>query len=73
MDRLLNYCLDRITQGDTIGRIVPYVDNERAYVIFIGIAAMHYSTTELARAALALGTNIHTIFELETTKLYRSF
>ncbi|CAF1135581.1 unnamed protein product [Adineta ricciae] len=73
VDRLLNYCLDRITQGDTIGRIVPYVDNERAYVIFLGIAAMHYSTTELARAALALGTNIHTIFELETTKLYRSF
>ncbi|CAF4126776.1 unnamed protein product, partial [Rotaria sordida] len=39
----------------------------------IGISAMYYSTTRLAQVALALGINIHTIFELETTHLYRPF
>jgi len=34
---------------------------------------MYYSITQLAHAALALGTTIHEVFELETTNLYRSF
>jgi hypothetical protein len=73
VNRLLEHYLDRVTQGESPSNFIPYVENEKADVIFIGISAMYYSTTQLARAALALGTNIHTIFELETTNIYRSF
>jgi hypothetical protein len=37
------------------------------------LQAMYYSITELAHAALALGTTIHEVFELETTDLYQPF
>ncbi|CAF3973231.1 unnamed protein product [Rotaria sordida] len=33
---------------------------------------MYYSITQLAKAALALGTIIHDVFEVETTDLYRA-
>jgi hypothetical protein len=73
VNRLLDHYLDRMTQGELPSNFIPYAKNDTAYVIFIGIAALYYSTTQLARVALALGTNIHTIFELETTRLYRPF
>ncbi len=73
VNRLLEHYLDQMTQGKLPSNFVPYVENEKADIIFIGISAMYYSTNQLAQAALALGTNIHTIFELETTRLYRSF
>lgn len=73
VNRILEYYLDQITQGQSPSNFIPYVDNEKADVVFVSISAMYYSTTQLARAALALGTNVHTIFELETTSLYRSF
>lgn len=34
---------------------------------------MYYSIIQLAKAALALGTTINQIFELELTDLYQSF
>jgi hypothetical protein len=34
---------------------------------------MYYSITQLAKEALALGTTIHDIFELEITDLYQPF
>ncbi|CAF3358711.1 unnamed protein product [Rotaria sp. Silwood1] len=70
---ILDYYLDRLTQGELPSKFVPYVENDKADVIIIGISAMYYSTTQLARVALALGSNIHTIFELETTSRYRPF
>jgi len=73
IDRILEYYLDKMTQGESPSNFIPYIDNENADIIFIGISSMYYSTNQLARAALALGTSIHTIFELETTALYRSF
>ncbi len=73
VNRLLVHYLDRLNHGELPSSFIPYVENDKADVIFIGISAMYYSTTQLAQAALALGTNIHTIFELETTSLYRSF
>jgi hypothetical protein len=71
--RILEHYLDRLTEGDSPSTFVPYVKNNNADVIIVGIAAMYYSTTQLIRDALALGTNIHTIFELETTNFYRTF
>ena len=73
VNRLLEYYLDRVTQGDFLTSFVPYAENEYADVIFIGVAAIYYSTTQLARDTLALGTNIYTIFELEATSFYRPF
>ena len=72
-NRLLEHYLDRATEEELLSNLVPYVDNEKADGIFIGISALHYSITQLARATLALGMNIHSIFELETTHLYRAF
>jgi hypothetical protein len=73
INRLLDHYLDLVTQGEFPSNFIPYIANEKADIVFIGVSAMYYSTSQLARAALALGTNIHTIFELETTNLYRSF
>jgi hypothetical protein len=73
INRLLDHYLDRITQGDSPSTFIPYIANEKADIVFIGVSAMYYSTSQLVRNALALGTTIHTIFELETTNLYRSF
>ncbi|CAF0844236.1 unnamed protein product [Adineta steineri] len=73
VNRLFDHYHDCLTQGESLSDFVPYADNNNVYIIFIGIAALYYSTTQLARNALALGTNIHTIFELETTSLYRPF
>lgn len=72
-NRLLDHYLDRATAGESLSTVVPYVDNEKADALLIGISAVHYSTAQLARAALALGMNVHSIFELETTHIYRSF
>lgn len=73
VNRILEHYLDRLSQGDSPSQFVPYAENDKIDVVFIGISAMHYSTIKLAQAALALGTNIHTIFELETTSLYQPF
>ncbi|CAM4863385.1 unnamed protein product [Rotaria socialis] len=73
LDGILENYLDSLTQGESPTKFIPYVENDTFDSIIIGISAMYYSTTQLARAALALGTNIHTIFELETTSLYKSF
>jgi hypothetical protein len=73
VNRLLEHYLDRVAQGELPLTFVPYAKNQDADLIFIGVAAMYYSTTQLVRDALALGSNIHTIFELETTSFYRPF
>ncbi len=73
LNRLLDYYLERLTRGEELSTFVPYVDSDQAESIFVAISAMYYSTIQLAQAAMALGTTIHTIFELETTSVYRSF
>ncbi len=73
MDRVLKHYLQKFTEGEISSTFVPYAISDQADSIVVAISAMYYSTTHLARAALALGTNIHTIFELETTHLYRQF
>ena len=73
VDELLKHYLDRLTKGDLPSSFVPYASNEKVDIILIGIAAMYYSTTQLVQTALALGTEIHTIFELEITRLYQPF
>lgn len=47
--------------------------NEQIDLILICLSTIFFSFTQLANAALALGTTIHEVFELETTNLYRSF
>jgi hypothetical protein len=73
VDQLLKHFHDRLAEGDSPSHFVPYASNEKADMILIGISAMYYSTTQLVRTALALGTQIHTLFELETTRLYQPF
>lgn len=73
VDRLLEYYIDSLADGQSPTNFIPYAQNKNVDVILIGLSAMYYSTGELVQAALALGTNIHTLFELETTRLYYPF
>jgi hypothetical protein len=73
MDRVVKHYLQRFADGEAPSLFVPYVISDQADTILVAISAMYYSTTELARAALSLGTTIQIIFELETTRLYRQF
>ncbi|CAF2104224.1 unnamed protein product [Rotaria magnacalcarata] len=73
LNRLVQYYLDCLLEGELCSAFVPYANNNEADLIFIAYHAMHYSITQLAQSALTLGQTVHTIFELETTPLYRSF
>ena len=73
IDHVLDYYLERITQRERLSSFVPYIDNDQAEAIFVAISSMYYSTVQLAEAVLALGTTVHTVFELETTSTYRMF
>jgi hypothetical protein len=67
IQQILDYYLDRLTQGDTT---TNFIHNHQTDFTLTAISSIYFSTTELARAAIALGTSIHAIFELETTHRY---
>lgn len=73
MNCLLDFYIEKSTQGEELSTFVPYVNSDQAESIFVAISAMYYSTIQLAQTVMALGTTIHTIFELETTSIYRYF
>jgi hypothetical protein len=75
MNRLLDYYIEKSTQGEELSSFVPYVNSDQAETesIFVAISAIYYSTIQLAQVVIALGTTIHTVFELETTAVYRFF
>ncbi|CAF4729560.1 unnamed protein product, partial [Rotaria sp. Silwood2] len=72
-NRLIKYHFQRFLSGEIPENFVRFVKNDQADSIFIAMSAMYYSITQLAKAALALGTTIHDVFELDTTHLYRPF
>jgi hypothetical protein len=73
MDRISDHYIEKSGNGEEISTFVPYAHNDQADSIFVAISAMYYSTVQLVQAILALGTTIHTVFELETTDVYRDF
>ncbi|CAF1230327.1 unnamed protein product [Rotaria sordida] len=73
LNRLLTYYLECLTGSELYSTFVPCINSDEANSIFIAYYAMYYSTTQLTQSALTLGETIHTIFELETTHLYRLF
>ena len=73
INRVLKHYLTRFVKGETTSAFVPYAVNDQADSILIAISSMYYSTTQLAQATLDLGRTIYTIFEIETTHLYRLF
>jgi len=73
INNVLDYYLEKTAQNKRISNHISYVVNDQAESIFEAISAMYYSTVQLAQAALALGTTIHTVFELESTAIYRDF
>ncbi|CAF1199417.1 unnamed protein product [Rotaria sordida] len=73
LNRLLTYYLECLTESESYSTFVPCINSDEANSIFIAYYAMYYSTTQLTQSALTLGETIHTIFELETTHLYRLF
>ena len=72
-NHILDYYKEESAQGNELSSFVPYINSQQAEVVFVAVSAMYYSTIQLAQAVLALGTTIHTIFELETTAVYRYF
>ncbi|CAF3254737.1 unnamed protein product [Rotaria sp. Silwood2] len=72
-NRLIKYYFERFLSGEIPENFVPFVKNDQADSIFIAMSAMYYSITQLTKTALALGTTIHDVFELETTDIYRPF
>jgi hypothetical protein len=73
MNHIFDYYKEKSAQGNELSSFIPYINSQDAEVVFVAVSAMYYSTIQLAQAALALGTTIHTIFELETTAVYRYF
>jgi hypothetical protein len=73
MERLSEYYIEKSSQGEELSTFVPFAHNDEADSICVAISAMYYSTMQLVQALLALGTTIHTVFELETTTVYRNF
>ncbi len=65
--------MEKSVRGAELSTFVPYSNSDQAESIFVAILAMYYSTIQLAQAAMALGTTIHTVFELKTTAVYRYF
>lgn len=72
-NQVLNHYFQRFSSGELLENLIPYVKNDQADSLFIAISTMYYSITQLAKTTLALGTTIHTLFELEIIDLYRSF
>ncbi|CAF3244784.1 unnamed protein product [Rotaria sp. Silwood2] len=73
LNRLFDHYFHRYNQGEQPTTFVPYAQNEHTDSILVALSAMYYSITQLAHAALALGTTVREVFELETTDLYQSF
>lgn len=73
LNQLIQHYLDRLTDGETYASFIPYATNNEADSVFIAYYALYYSTTQLAHSILKLGEIIHTILELETTRVYRHF
>ncbi|CAF1393363.1 unnamed protein product [Adineta steineri] len=65
--------LTQLNHDENSTFIISYLQNQQADFILLSLSAMYYSITQLAYAALALGTTIHEVFELETTDLYQAF
>ncbi|CAF1032359.1 unnamed protein product [Adineta steineri] len=73
MDRLTDYFIEKSAQKEEPSTCVPYAHDDQADSILVTVSAMYYSTIQLVQVVMALGTTIHTIFELETTNVYRNF
>jgi hypothetical protein len=73
INRLFDHYFIRLNQGEKLTTFIPYAQNQQADFILLALSAMYYSITQLAHAALELGTTIHEVFELETTDLYQTF
>ncbi|CAF1140908.1 unnamed protein product [Rotaria sp. Silwood1] len=73
INRLFDHYFQRFNQGEQSIPFVPFAQNEHADSILLALSAMYYSSTQLAHAALGLGTTVREVFELETTNLYQSF
>ncbi len=73
MNHIFDYYKEKSVQGNELSSFVPYINSQQAEVVFVAISTMYYSMIQLAQAALAVGTTIHAIFELETTAVYRYF
>ncbi|UJR18462.1 hypothetical protein I4U23_005367 [Adineta vaga] len=72
-DQVLKHYLTRFVNGEITTNFVPYATNDQADSVFIAISSMYYSTTQLAQAALDLGTTIYNLFEIETIHSYQHF
>jgi hypothetical protein len=72
-DHVLRHYLNRFVNGELTTNFVSYATNDQADSVFIATSSMYYSTTQLAQAALDLGTTVYNIFEIETMHSYRHF
>ncbi|CAF4220535.1 unnamed protein product, partial [Adineta steineri] len=73
INRLFDQYFQQLNHDENSTFIISYLQNQQADFILLSLSAMYYSITQLAYAALALGTTIHEVFELETTDLYQAF
>ncbi|CAF4173588.1 unnamed protein product [Rotaria sp. Silwood2] len=73
LNRILEYFNGKINESDSPTMHVPYINNDQIDSILIATTSMFYSQSQLIHAALALGTTIYTILQLETTDLYQAF
>jgi hypothetical protein len=70
INELLKHFNDLLIQKRTPSRSLPYTKNNENDIIMIATLTMYYSIIKLVKSAIILGTNVHTIFEVETTHQY---
>ncbi|CAF4839179.1 unnamed protein product [Rotaria sp. Silwood1] len=73
LNRMLEYFQSEISEGNSLRTLVPNINNDHIDSILIATTSMFYSQSQLIHAALALGTTIYTILQLEKTDLYQAF
>ncbi len=73
MNLLFYQYFQRLDLTEKTTPFVPYTQNEQTDYILFALSAIYSSIIQLAHAALALGTTIHEVFELEITDLYQPF
>ncbi|CAF1538665.1 unnamed protein product [Didymodactylos carnosus] len=75
LNNLLSYLLEKLKQEDhqTLAQLLPHTTNDDMDAVIVALTSLFYSITHLINAVIMLGTGIHTIFELETTNIYRKY
>ena len=73
VNEILKYFFKQLVRGREPSRFLPYGKANQNHMTFLAISTIYYSTIDLVRSTIDLGTTVHNIFELETTNQYTRY